>query len=97
MRTYSVPERIKFRQMQATNNDSWHLGKVVMQAWVRRYGNLPDKDLRTKTHGGGSHMFAIYPKHFVPTIDAIIDRFDLSRSRQGDLFAQEGDQEHQGS
>lgn len=53
---------------------AWALGNIVRDAWVRKNGSLPDKVLRVKTSGLGSHCFAHYPESFWPTIDSIIRR-----------------------
>jgi hypothetical protein len=53
---------------------------------VLEHSELPDKELRGKTKGPGSHCFAVYPESFVPTIDAIIDKFRLMSASQKDLF-----------
>jgi hypothetical protein len=79
-------DRIKFKQLQATDNQSWTIGAMVRDAWVLEHSELPDKELRGKTKGPGSHCFAVYPESFVPTIDAIIDKFRLMSASQKDLF-----------
>jgi len=85
-RRCTVMDRIKYKQLQATDNQSWTIGSMVRDEWVRQFATLPDKELRGKTKGAGSHCFAVYPESFVPVIDEIIDKFKLMSAKQGDLF-----------
>ena len=65
---------------------TWPVGNLVRGLYERRYGALPEKDLRLKTNGGGSHCFAIYPEHMRADIERIIRAHAHERRRQGDLF-----------
>jgi hypothetical protein len=51
---------------------AWSLGSLIRETWIKEHGDLPRKQLDTKTCGTGSHCFAIYPEEFWPRIDAII-------------------------
>jgi hypothetical protein len=65
---------------------TWAVGARVREIYEMRYGMLPAKDLRTKTGGGGSHCFAIYPENMRATIVKILHEFNTERQRQGELF-----------
>ena len=88
---HSVPERIEAVGIEPTNDFSWAVGAAVREEWRRRHGGeLPAKGLRRKTHGEGSHCFAVYPDEFVPVMDEIIRSAararDAEQRRQGRLF-----------
>lgn len=68
---------------------AWRLGNTVRDAWVERYGHLPEKMLLVKTSGTGSHCFATYPMFFVPTIDRCV-RAELGEPRGLLPFARGG-------
>lgn len=51
---------------------SWKVGRQVRDTYVQQCNKFPDKELRTKTRGGGSHCFAVYPLEFKDQIKAII-------------------------
>ena len=65
---------------------TWAVGNAVRDLYEARYGILPEKDLRTKTSGTGTHCFAIYPESWRGEIERIIREHDWERQRQGELF-----------
>lgn len=65
---------------------SWEVGTACANKYREIYGTQPMKDLRTKTSGGGTHCFAIYPQTFVPIIKAAIEAAGAERDRQESLF-----------
>jgi hypothetical protein len=65
---------------------TWSVGNLVRGMWERQYGALPEKDLRRKTAGGGSHCFAIYPYTWRDAIARVIMLHTTERQRQGELF-----------
>ena len=75
MATATIRDRITYLGYDYPNRkQAWALGNLVRDAWVRDTGGLPDKVLRVKTSGLGSHCFAHYPAVFWPTMDDIIRR-----------------------
>lgn len=56
-----------------TKSMAWAMGSIIRDAWVDKYGELPEKKLFTKTIGAGSHCFATYPAEFWPVMDDIIN------------------------
>ena len=73
-------------QIEPTPALTWPVGNAVRDLYEQRYGCLPEKDLREKTNGTGSHCFAIYPEGMRNDIERIIRLHDWERQRQGDLF-----------
>ncbi len=87
----SVIDRIRGLGYEPTNDLAWRCGDAVREAWRERTGGeLPRKELRRKTAGGGSHCFAVYPPDFRDTIDATIHaiaaELDADAARQESLF-----------
>lgn len=74
-------------RIEPTPHLSWQIGMAVRDAYERRFGYAPEKALRTKTNGPGSHCFAIYPRVMRETIVQIIRQFQTEAQRQGDLFS----------
>lgn len=86
MSKVTVIDRIKALGFEATIKQRTQIGIAVREKWRKTYGDLPEKDLRTKTGGGGSHCFALYPSTFVPEIDDVVEAFKLQDDQQGQLF-----------
>ncbi len=68
----TVIDRLRALGLEAGKRTRWELGAAVRQAWLHEHGELPVKELRTKSSGAGSHCFALYPPEFIPTIDRIV-------------------------
>ena len=66
--------------------DTWAVGSAMQKRYAEIVGKQPDKELRTKTGGGGSHCFAIYPSSWRPEIERLVKLFASQRARQGELF-----------
>lgn len=58
---------------------SWEIGAIVREAYRAQYGRLPDKRLRVKTCGKGSHCFAVYPDEFLAVAAPLVARVLLVR------------------
>ncbi len=70
---------------------SWEIGAAVRDAYAARFGELPAKGLRPKTHGrGGSHCFATYPDGFREEAAGIVaaraTEAQATARAQGELF-----------
>lgn len=65
---------------------TWAIGAAVRDRYERLHGRLPEKELRTKTSGGGSHCFATYPQDMRTEIANIIRLHQLETQKQGELF-----------
>ena len=71
----TIRDRIAFLGLDYPSKHlAWAIGNLVRDAYWKRYGTLPDKGLRDKTSGQGSHCFALYPDEFLPVVDAILNR-----------------------
>jgi hypothetical protein len=64
---------------------TWSVGNAVRALYESRNGSLPEKDLRGKTSGKGSHCFAIYPKHMKTDIEKIVRSHQVQAARQLNL------------
>ena len=83
----TVIQRLRELKFDATKRQRWEIGAQVRERWRDLHeGELPEKELRRKTCGEGSHCFAVYPKWFLKEIDSIIERHRLQSQRQQELF-----------
>lgn len=65
---------------------TWPVGSAVRELFERKYGRLPEKELRAKTNGAGSHCLAVYPKRMWAEIARIIHLHNGEAQRQFDMF-----------
>ena len=82
----TVIDVFKEMRVEPTRDATLAVGIGARQHWVAQYGELPEKRLRTKTYGGGSHCFAMYPEWMREPIKVLIRKYGGERRRQGDLF-----------
>jgi len=71
---------------ELTPEVTWSVGLVVVNAYKKKYGALPPKDLRYKTYDNGVHCFAIYPETMRATIEAAYAAHFIEKARQLELF-----------
>jgi hypothetical protein len=64
---------------------TWSVGNLMREWYESNVGELPRKELRNKTYGGGSHCFAVYPQAMRQKIASLILAHDIEQSRQGRL------------
>jgi len=87
---FTVTDVIRSLGLEVENDLSWQAGNRVRRAWLKRTGDLPEKRLRKKTAGSGSHCFAVYPHHFhveaLRIVSAVADQLYSARARQLGLF-----------
>lgn len=69
---YSVIEVMQSMGIKPNKQLSWTVGSTTRAKWEKTYGRLPDKELRPKTNGNGSHCFAVYPGWFKKEIKRIV-------------------------
>ena len=79
----TVIDRINALRVEATKRQRWMIGAMVRDRWIEVEGSLPQKVLRQKSVGQGSHCFAYYPNTFIPVIDRVIKRFTLEQQKKG--------------
>jgi hypothetical protein len=65
---------------------TWPLGNMAREYYEQQCGELPLKQLRTKTYGHGSHCFAVYPEWMREPITRMIRQFKTESARQMELF-----------
>ena len=86
----SVVDRVRALGLEVHKSLTWPAGDAVRDEWGRRHGRLPEKALRRKASGTGSHCFAIYPPEFRDEMDRIIrevsDEVESEAAKQFDLF-----------
>lgn len=73
-------------RIEPTPKLTWAVGTAMRDLYEQRYGCLPEKDLRAKTNGPGTHCFAIYPHSMRDDIVRIIRYHQTEAQRQGELF-----------
>lgn len=64
---------------------TWPVGARVRDLYEYMYGRAPQKKLRTKTSGAGSHCFATYPHHMWDAIASIVRMHHTETQRQMEL------------
>lgn len=67
-------------------DDTWAVGAAMQKRYSEVVGKQPDKELRPKTGGGGSHCFAVYPASWRPEIERLVRLTASQRAKQGKLF-----------
>lgn len=82
----TVVDVFKAMGLSPTVQMTWAVGAAVRDRYQERFGHLPEKVLRTKTSGSGSHCFAVYPPSWRPVIVECISRVNAARAAQPDLF-----------
>ena len=87
MRACTVIDRLKHLGVETDKHQRWEIGAAVREKYKTLYGELPEKELRRKTDGLGSHCFAVYPEHFTSIIDSMIGQYKLQQEKQLDLFS----------
>jgi hypothetical protein len=87
---FTVVDLIRTLGYEVENELSWTAGNQLRDAWIARTGELPEKRLRQKTAGKGSHCFAIYPHAFhseaLEIVRKIAEQIYSERARQLGLF-----------
>jgi hypothetical protein len=82
----TVLDVMRAMKVEITPAISWSVGARVREAYRTRIGMDPPKALRTKTGGGGSHCFAVYPEDMREEIERIVRSHDAQTATQGSLF-----------
>lgn len=86
----TVIDRIRSLGLEPDKRLSWPAGIAVRERWELIHGSPPDKALRSKTNGPGTHCFAVYPAWFAAAIDEIVqslaDEVEAEAARQPSLF-----------
>jgi hypothetical protein len=64
----------------------WSVGNAMSRSWHKEHGDWPPSALRSKTNGGGSHRFAVYPEGRRAQIELLIRAHQPKPVLQLDLF-----------
>jgi hypothetical protein len=87
---FTTIDLLRSEGIEITPPLSWTLGTALREAYQRETGELPEKQLRRKTDGTGSHCFAIYPARFRPEalriVRQIVKATQAEEARQGRLL-----------
>ena len=59
--TFTVIDVFRHLDLEPDPEDTWAAGARLRDMYEDAAGKLPDKALRPKTSGTGSHCFAVYP------------------------------------
>ena len=83
----TVIDVMRSMNVEITPDLSWSVGAAVRERWRMTHDDeLPKKRLRSKTSGGGSHCFAVYPLEWDKIIREIVNSFTTQKQKQGELF-----------
>ncbi len=83
---FTVVDIFRELGLQTSPADTWAAGAAAREAYLSATGSLPIKDNRTKTAGGGSHCFALYPPAWRPKVTEIVLGMGIDRDRQGSIW-----------
>lgn len=86
MKPLTVLDVARSMGVELDRNAAWSVGATVRRLYETEVGELPPKDLRTKTSGAGSHCFAVYPPEWRDRIAEIIRNHRTEEARQTSLF-----------
>lgn len=82
----TIIDVIKEMGIEPTPELTWTAGPLIRNLYEKKEGRVPEKALRAKTNGGGSHCFAIYPDWMKDTIRVVVLGLERRKSDQGDFF-----------
>ena len=86
MKAVTVLDVARSMGVDLDKSTAWSVGAAVRRLYEAEVGELPPKDLRTKTAGSGSHCFAVYPPEWRDRIAEIIMSHRVEEARQTSLF-----------
>ncbi len=69
-------------RIEPENEMTWSVGAQVRDEWEAEMGYPPEKDLRVKTCGTGSHMFAVYPPSWYGRIAKLLRAYGAQSAKQ---------------
>ena len=88
MRDWTVIDLLRERGVRPHKRVTWGLGVAIREAWRQTQGAPPEKVLREKTSGRGSHCLAVYPEWFRSHGQAVVDEVVRAEARQPSLFCE---------
>jgi hypothetical protein len=91
---FDVRDVLRALNVEPEPSVSWPVGWAIRDAYLERFERLPDKALRPKTNGGGTHCFAVYPDTFWYDAKAVarsaLVAIKTAKARQPDMFGDAG-------
>lgn len=85
----TIIDVFKAMGLEPSSELTWSVGAAVRDRYQEAHGKLPEKELRAKTSGAGSHCFAVYPENWRHVIEDCISRVNTAKAAQPDLFAED--------
>jgi len=82
----TVPGVFKAMNIEPRPEWTWAVGDRLQKMYASEFGTQPPKELRTKTAGGGSHCFAVYPYEWFDRIKGVIAVIAKEGDSQQALF-----------
>lgn len=82
----TVIEVARSMGIELSKDAAWAIGALMAKRWADTCGEQPEKRLRPKTNGGGSHCFAVYPDSWIEQIKAAIRDSQQADADQMVLF-----------
>ena len=82
----TVMDVLRSMKIEITPALSWSVGAKVRERYRALTTRDPEKELRKKTDGAGSHCFAVYPETMRPEIERIIRDHATTAAAQASLF-----------
>jgi len=74
MAGFTVIDVIRQLGFEPERKLSWACGDATRNRYIEDYGYPPQKLLRKKTNGLGTHCFAVYPHAFLPVAKDVVSR-----------------------
>lgn len=71
--------------LELSDEQAWEIGRQLADRYEAIEKVRPEKVLRPKKRGQGSHCFAVYPPSWVPRLMAAIKHIEAARAAQGEL------------
>ena len=69
---FTVIDVIRSMKIEPTRELTLAVGNSASKTYLDKFGVLPDKELRRKTKGSGTHCIAVYPTEFRATVRKIV-------------------------
>jgi len=82
VRTFTLLDLLDEMNIEPHNELTWTLGAALRERFRELHDRLPEKELRTKRSGLGSHCFAVYPISFKPEAQKIVTAHETESKKQ---------------
>lgn len=85
-RDFTIIDVFRFLNLELMPADTWEAGAKLRDLYLSRVGKLPEKELRPKTGGTGTHCFAVYPPLWWDDAVSIANAITTQKANQMSLF-----------